>query len=55
MPNSWIRKLCIVTQWVDERTDESVLRWFGQIERIGDDWIAKRVYVGDCVSSHLSR
>ena len=34
--------MCRMTKGVDERTDESVLRWFGYI---------KRVYVGECVSN----
>ena len=29
---------------LDERIDESVLWWFGHIERIEGDTIAKRVY-----------
>ena len=32
----------------DENIDEGVLRWFGHVERIGNDRIAKRVYVGEC-------
>ena len=46
VPNARIRELCGVTNKVDERFEESVvLRWFGHI--------AKRVYVGECVGSHL--
>ena len=36
---------------VDEKIDEGVLRWFGHMERMENDRIAKRVYVGACVSS----
>ena len=36
MGRGWIRELCGVTKEVDERTDESVLRWFGYIERMGE-------------------
>ena len=39
--NAWIRELCGVVIWVDE----SVLRWFGHIERMENDRIAKIVYV----------
>ena len=27
-------------------SDESVLRWFSHVERMENDWTAKRVYVG---------
>ena len=33
----------------DERIDEGALRWFGNVERIENDRIAKRVYVGEVV------
>ena len=36
---------------VNERINEDVLRWFGQVERLGNGSIAKRVYVGDCAGS----
>ena len=38
---------------VDERIDEGVLQWFSHVERMENDWIAKRVYVGMCACSHL--
>ena len=38
---------------VDERIEESVLRWFGNIKRIENKMIIKRVYVGRCVVSRL--
>ena len=31
----------------DERIDEDVLRWFTYVERMENDRIDKRVYVGD--------
>ena len=31
----------------DERIDEGVLRWFGHMERMEKDKIAKRVFVGE--------
>ena len=50
--NAWIRKLCKMTKRVDERIDEGVLQWFGHVERMKNDRIAKKVYVGECVVSH---
>ena len=47
IPNARIRDLCGMTNGVDERINESVLRWFGHIERIGSDRIPKTLYVGD--------
>ena len=34
VPNTRIRELCEVTNGVDERIDEGVLRWFGHVERM---------------------
>ena len=51
VPNARIRQLCQVTKSVDENIGEDVLRWFGHVERIGDDRIAKRVYVWECAGS----
>ena len=36
---------------VDDRIDEGVLRWFSHVERMKNDRIAKRVYVGECAGS----
>ena len=33
---------------LDERINEGVLRWFGHMEGMERDMIAKRVYVGEC-------
>ena len=41
-----------VERGVDERINESVIRWFGHIERMKSDKSAKNVYVGKCVGSH---
>ena len=41
----------IVKQGLDEKIDEGVLRWFGHVERIENDRIAKRVYVRECAGS----
>ena len=46
VPNGWRKELCGVTKGVDERIDEGVLQWFSHVERMGNDRIARRVYVG---------
>ena len=51
VPNAWIRELCRVKKGTDERIDEGVLRWFGHVERVETDRIAKRVYIGECAGS----
>ena len=43
VPNAWIRALCKVKKGLAERIDEGVLRWFGHVERMENDTIAKRV------------
>ena len=53
VPNARIRQLCGATKVVDERIDEGVLRWFGHLERMENDTIAKRVYAGKCTGSRL--
>ena len=40
-----------MTKRMDERNDKGVLRWFLHVERMENDNIAKRVYVGDCAGS----
>ena len=45
-----IRELCGITKWVDERVD-FVLRWFGHVERMENDRIAKSVYAEECAGS----
>ena len=42
VPNARIRELCGVTKGVDERIGEGVLRWFGPMDRIEIDRVAKR-------------
>ena len=34
-----------------ERIDEGVLWWFGHAERMKNDKIAKKVYIGECAGS----
>ena len=35
--NTRIRELCGVKKGLDERIDESVLRWFGHVEKMESD------------------
>ena len=48
VPNALIRELCGVTKGVDERFDEVVLWWFGHVERMEKERIAKKVYKKVC-------
>ena len=45
--------MCGVKKCLDERIDEGMLQWFSHVERMENDRIAKRVYVGECAVSHL--
>ena len=36
----------------EEGIDEGIIQWFGHVERMEMDRIARRVYVGECVGSH---
>ena len=49
--NARIRKLYGVMKGLDLSIDEVVLWWFGNMERIENDRIANRVYVGKCPGS----
>ena len=51
VPNTRIKELCGVTKGLDEKVDEGVLRWYGHVERMENDRIAKRVYVRKCAGS----
>ena len=53
VPNSRIRQLCRMTKGMDKKIAEVVLRWFGHVERMENNRIAKRVYLGKCAGSHL--
>ena len=44
---------CAELQRIAERIDESVPQWCGYIERMRNDRIVKRIYVGVCVDSCL--
>ena len=51
VPIAQIKELCGVTKGLDERIDEVVLRWLGHVEKMENDRIAKRDYVGECAGS----
>lgn len=36
---------------VNERTDESILKWFGHVERKDDSRLVKRMYCGECIGN----
>ena len=45
--NARIRELRGMAKGVDERIVEDVLHWFSHVERIGNNRIANRLYVGE--------
>ena len=45
VPNARMKQLCRDKNGVSER----ILRWFGHVEKIENDMIAKKDYVGECV------
>ena len=49
--NARIRQLCGVMKDADKKIEEGVLRWFGHVERMEKDRIAKMAYVGECIGS----
>ena len=49
--NVRIRELCGVNKRVDKRINEGIIRWFGHVERMENDWVSKRIYVGECADS----
>ena len=50
-----IRQLCGGTKGVDKKIDEGVIRWLGHVERMENDRIAERVYLGECAGSSSCR
>merc|ERR1712002_295278 len=44
VPNVVIRGMCGKNVDVSERMDQGVLRWFGHVERMGNERLVKRVY-----------
>src|SRR5678815_2551252 len=53
MRNELIRELCGVKKGVNERIKESMLRWFGNVERMNDSRLVKRMYSGAVSYTHL--
>ena len=53
--NTLITELWGVAKRVDERIDEGVLRWFGHVERMKNDRIAKCLYRGACGSRWVGK
>src|SRR5678815_4983448 len=51
MRNELIRELCGVKKGVHERINESMLRWFGHVERMNESRLVKRMYSGECVGN----
>src|SRR5678815_2173447 len=51
MRNERIRELCGVKKGVNERINESMLRWFGHVERMNDSRLIKRMHNGECVGN----
>jgi len=49
MRSERIREMCGITKAMDELIDESVLRWYGHVERMGDERLVHRVYVSEGV------
>ena len=49
VPNKRIRDLSGVTKRMNEKIDGSLLRWFGHIERMGNNRIAERIYLDECI------
>src|SRR5678816_3407074 len=50
--NERIRELCGVKKWVNEKINESTLRWFGHVEKMEDSQLVKRMYSGECGGNH---
>ena len=44
-------ELRVVTKGLDESFNKSVLRWFGNIERMENNRTTKTVHVGECTGS----
>merc|ERR1712002_507535 len=42
--NVHIRRICGKNVSVSERIDQGILRWFGHVERMGNERLVKRVY-----------
>lgn len=44
-----IREMCGIAKGMDELIDESVLRWYGHVERMEGERVVRRVYVSEGV------
>ena len=51
MMNEHIRDLCGVKNGVNERTKESMLRWFGHVERMNDSRFLSRCIVASVLKT----
>src|SRR5678815_4580476 len=51
MRNERIGELCGVKKGVNEKINESTLRWFGHVERMDDSRFIKRMYSGKCAEN----
>ena len=54
VPNERIRQLCGVTKGVNKKINginECVLQWLEYVQKMENDRITKRVYVGECTGS----
>ena len=47
--NEFIRSTCGVEKGINERINESMLRWFGHVERMDDSRMVKRMYKSECI------
>ena len=47
--NEFIRSTCGVQKGINERINESMLRWFGHVERMDDSRMVKRMYKSECI------
>ena len=52
VPHARIKEFVRIDEGVNKKIAEDILRWFGHVERMKNDRIAKRVYVGVCASSN---
>ena len=43
--------VCGLAKGAGERIDKGIVQWFGHVERMKNDSIAKRVYVEECAGS----